>query len=58
MVLTGEQVKEKFFREGRTFSAWAKEHGFRPNEVYQVVNGSSKAKYGKKHQIAVKLGMK
>lgn len=58
MVLTAEQVKEKFIKEGRTFSSWAKENGFRPNEVYQVVNGASKAKYGRKHEIAKLLGMK
>lgn len=58
MALTPEQVKAQFEREGRTFSQWAEEKGFRPADVYKVINGLSKAKRGKGHEIAVKLGMK
>lgn len=56
--LTAKQVKEKFQAEGITFSKWAKEHGYRANQVYRVVNGQSKAKYGKDYEVAVKLGLK
>ena len=56
--LTPEQVKEKFKQQGITFSDWAREHGYRPQEVIRVVNGFSKASYGKGHEIAVKLGLK
>ena len=57
-VLTPEQLKAKFARQGVTFSGWAKENGYSPAEVYRVVNGFSKCKYGKSHRIAVQLGLK
>jgi gp16 family phage-associated protein len=56
--MTPEQVKARFRQEGRTFTDWAKDHGYTPNEVYRVLNGQHKANYGKAHQIAVKLGLK
>ena len=56
--MTPEQVKAKLQREGKTIQNWAKENGFRPNHVSLVLNGSCKAKYGKGHEIAVKLGLK
>lgn len=56
--LTPEQLKAKFEREGRTFAAWARENGYTVNEVYRVTNGFAKAKRGKAHEIAVKLGLK
>lgn len=56
--LTPEQVKAKFKQQGLTFSAWAREHGYRPQEVIRVVNGFNKANYGIGHEIAVKLGLK
>lgn len=58
MALTPEQVKANFEREGKTFSQWAEEKGFRSTDVYKVVNGLSKAKRGIGHQIAVELGLK
>lgn len=57
-VMTPEELKAKFEREGRTFADWANDHGYTPQEVYRVVNGLTKAKYGKVHTIAVKLGLK
>ena len=56
--MTPEQVKAKFLREGITFTDWAKENGFSRHAVYLVLNGQNKAKYGKGHAIAVKLGIK
>lgn len=56
--MTPEQVKAKFQREGKTFTEWARENGYRLNHVYLVLNGGVKAKYGKGHEIAVKLGLK
>jgi gp16 family phage-associated protein len=57
-VLTPDQVKDQFQKRGLTFSGWAKTNGYRVNEVYRILNGQSKAKYGKAHEIAVKLGLK
>ena len=56
--MTPAQVKAKFQREGRTFTAWAKEHGYPRNAVSRVLNGFDKANYGRAHEIAVKLGLK
>ena len=53
-----EQLKKKFRQKGKTFSAWAKAHGYTPREVYLVRNGFSKCKHGKGHEIAVALGLK
>lgn len=56
--MTAEQVKSLFRQRGVTFTRWAEENGYSRNEVYRVLNGFTKARYGKSHEIAVKLGMK
>ena len=56
--LTPDQVKDQFQQRGLTFTQWAKDNGYRVNEVYRVLNGQAKAKYGNAHTIAVKLGLK
>jgi gp16 family phage-associated protein len=56
--MTAEQVKQKFNREGKTFMKWARENGYRPQDVYRVLNGQAKARYGIGHEIAIKLGIK
>lgn len=56
--MTADQVKSLFRQRGVTFTQWAKEHGYSRNEVYRVLNGQTKANYGKSHEIAVKLGLK
>lgn len=57
-VLTPEQLKAQFAREGKTFSGWAEERGYSRFDVYRVVNGMSKGRRGKAHEIAVALGLK
>lgn len=56
--MTPEKVKQQFNQRGVTFTDWAKTNGYTPDEVYRVLNGQAKAKYGKAHDIAVKLGLK
>lgn len=56
--MTPEQVKTRFRTRGQTFSDWAKKNGYSPRDVYLVLNGQSKARWGKGHEIAVKLGLK
>ncbi|HDY5341422.1 TPA: DNA-binding protein [Klebsiella pneumoniae] len=56
--MTAEQVKSLFRQRGVTFTQWAEEHGYSRSEVYRVLNGQTKANYGKSHEIAVKLGLK
>ena len=58
MALSPEELKKQFKQNGITFSAWARDHGYRPQEVIRVVNGFSKANYGKGFEIAKKLGLK
>lgn len=53
-----ERVKHQFHQRGITFTDWAAEHGYPRHEVYRVLNGQAKAKYGRAHEIAVALGLK
>lgn len=56
--MTPEQLKQQFLQRGETFADWAAQNGYRRYEVYRVVNGQCKARFGKGHEIAVKLGLK
>lgn len=56
--MSPQQLKQRFRREGKTFSGWARENGYSPNKVIRVVNGFDKGHYGLAHEIAVKLGLK
>ncbi|MHA6676441.1 DNA-binding protein [Enterobacter cloacae] len=56
--MTADQVKTLFRQQGITFTQWAEENGYSRYEVYRVLNGQTKARYGKSHEIAVKLGLK
>lgn len=56
--LTADQVKEQFKACGLTVTAWARKHKLPRAEVYRVLNGQSKARYGRGHEIAVMLGIK
>jgi gp16 family phage-associated protein len=55
---TPDQVRERFRREGKTLSQWARDNGYQPNKVYRVMAGIDKGYYGDAHDIAVKLGLK
>lgn len=56
--MTREDLKTKFEASGVSFAEWARQNGFKPNDVHRVVNGLSKAKRGLGHKIAVALGLK
>lgn len=55
---TSEQIKEEFLKNGLTISEWARQHDYKPRDVSLVLNGQIKARYGRGHEIAVKLGLK
>jgi len=57
-VKTPEQVREEFRRIGKPFAEWAREHGYKPNLVIEVLRGRILANHGKSHEIAVLLGLK
>jgi len=56
--MTPEKLKQQFQQRGETVADWAKNHGYQRWEVYRVINGQNKARFGKGHEIAVKLGLK
>ena len=47
--MTADQVKTLFRQRGITFTQWAEENGYSRYEVYRVLNGQTKARYGKSH---------
>lgn len=56
--MTPKQVKDNFAAKGQPVNQWAEANGFRPSDVYRVLNGFSPCKRGLPHAIAVKLGIK
>lgn len=57
-MLTADELKENFAKNGQTLAQWARENGFKPRDVYLVIGGQRKGNYGKRHEIAKKLGLK
>lgn len=57
-MLTADELKENFAKNGQTLAQWARENGFKPRDVYLVIGGQRKGNYGKGHEIAKKLGLK
>ena len=55
---TAAQVKLDFKQRGQTLADFAREHGWKPHDVYCVIGGVFKGHYGKAHEIAVALGLK
>lgn len=55
---SAEQVKAEFRRAGVSVGSWATANGYERADVYAVINGRNKFKYGKAHAIAVALGIK
>lgn len=54
----GEEVKAEFAMRGLSISAWARNHGYSAQLVYQVLDGRKRCLRGQSHEIAVRLGMK
>lgn len=57
-VKTGEQVKREYQAKGIPLATVAKEQGWRPQDVYKVLNGQYKGNFGLAHDIAVYFGLK
>lgn len=55
---TAEEVRQDLIRRGKGFSEWARENGFNPSAVRQMLSGRGKGLRGEAHRIAVRLGMK
>lgn len=58
MILSAQEVTEKFKAEGKSIAAWARDHGFKPVLVYQVLRARNVPVRGKCHEIAVALKLK
>lgn len=58
MLKTPTQVMDEFEKRGLSIAAWAREHGFKPDRVYQVLSGKHKPLRGQSHRIAVTLQLK
>ena len=54
---THEEVKAEFARAGITVTAWARENGYAPSNLYAVLNGRVACRYGQARDIAVRLGL-
>jgi gp16 family phage-associated protein len=53
-----QKIKRTFEMKGVTFREWCSEHRFDPSVVSKVLNGHYRCVRGKRHQIAVALGLK
>jgi gp16 family phage-associated protein len=53
-----QDVRAEWLRKGISEAAWARENGFSPATVNQVLNGRNRATRGTGHKIAVLLGIK
>lgn len=55
---TAEQVKAEYRAKGIPLSRVAEEKGWRPQDIYKVLNGQSRGNFGIGHEIAVYFGLK
>jgi gp16 family phage-associated protein len=53
-----EATKRRIHSQGKTLNQWAVENGFRPIEVYRLLDGTLKGRNGTSHNVAVALGLK
>lgn len=53
-----KEVRSEFAASGVSLASWAKEHGLRPDVVYDIVSGRRAGKRGQAHRAAVLLGLK
>lgn len=58
MMRTTQDVKNELQKRGLSIAEWARQNGFTPELVHQVLNSSKLPIRGKSHAIAVKLGLK
>lgn len=55
---TPEEIRREFALRGIAVSSWAREMGFSPGLVHQVLAGRLRCVRGQAHQVAVLLGLK
>lgn len=52
-----EEVREEFRKSGVVISEWARDHGFEPQVVVDVLNGRRKGKFGVGRKVLIVLGL-
>ncbi len=58
IIRTQEDVRREFAIRGIAISQWAREMGYSPGLVHQVLAGRLKCVRGQAHEVAVALGLK
>lgn len=58
MMRTSQEVRNELQKRGLSIAKWARQNGFSPELVHQVLNSNKIPIRGKSHEIAVKLGLK
>lgn len=53
-----EQVRQEFALRGISVAAWARQHNFAPQYIYDLLAGRTMGKRGEAHRAAVLLGLK
>ncbi len=53
-----DQVKQFFDAAGVPVARWAESNGYNRREVYMLLNGQFKGRFGRMHDLAIKLGLK
>lgn len=56
--MTADKIKAQFDKEGKSFTEWARQRGYKPQAVIAVINGYNRGRRGTAHRIAVDLGLK
>ena len=57
-LLSIEEARNKFEREGTSYAEWARKHGVNRGLVSLILNGGRACRRGQSHKIAVLLGIK
>lgn len=55
---TIEQVRQDWRLRGITLASWARDNGFKPQDVRDVLRKKAKGNFGAAYAIAVQLGIR
>ena len=58
MIRTSQEIKNELQKRGLSIADCARQNGFSPELVHQVLNSNKMPVRGKSHEIAVRLGLK
>ena len=58
VIRTTEEIRQEFAVRGIAISDWARQMGYSPGLVHQVLSGRLKCIRGQSHDVAITLGLK